>query len=100
LISSVILERKDSETLFIDTWIMSCRVLKRNVEELTLNKVVTLAKESGCKRIIGEYIPTPKNGIVKDFFSNFGFLPTNEGLWFLDTQEYTDKKTFIKINCD
>ncbi len=62
-----------SNTLFIDTWFMSCRVLKRGMENFTLNTIVKWAKEHGYKRIIGEYLPTKKNGMVENHYLNLGF---------------------------
>ena len=95
LISLLILEKKSTDTLFIDTWIMSCRVLKRNVEDFLLNKLILLAKEQGCNKIIGEYIATPKNGIVQNLFYNFSFRQTEDGLWMLETDGYTERQNFI-----
>jgi FkbH-like protein len=96
LISIVILKKNNSE-LFVDTWIMSCRVLKRGVENLVLNEIVSLAKQHGCGRIVGEYIPTAKNGLVKDHYASLGFY--NEiKLWKLDVGNYVNKKHFIQIN--
>lgn len=57
----------------IDTWLMSCRVLGRGVEQATLNVLVDQARAAGFKRIIGEYRPTPKNHMVKDHFRSLGF---------------------------
>jgi FkbH-like protein len=94
LISMVIL-KKNSTELFIDTWIMSCRVLKRGMENLVLNEIVTLAKQQGCKRIVGEYIPTAKNGMVKDHYLNLGFTDMS-GSWALDIDTYKGKSHFIK----
>ena len=94
LISLVITEKKNMTDMFIDTWIMSCRVLKRNVEQLVLNEIVTLAKKHNCRRIIGEYIPTQKNGLVKDHFENMGFINENDQ-WVLAVEEYTNRNTFI-----
>ena len=73
LIAVIIMKRQDQETLFIDTWLMSCRVLKRGMENFTLNTMVARAKAAGYKRIIGEYLPTPKNKMVEDHYSNLGF---------------------------
>lgn len=94
LISLVITEKKNMTDMFIDTWIMSCRVLKRNVEQLVLNEIVTLAKKHNSRRIIGEYIPTQKNGLVKDHFENMGFINENDQ-WVLAVEEYTNRNTFI-----
>ncbi len=59
--------------LVIDTWLMSCRVLKRGVEQCLLNHLVGIALDRGLDRLIGTYIPTPKNGLVKDLFAGLGF---------------------------
>ncbi|MDE6098640.1 MAG: HAD-IIIC family phosphatase [Muribaculaceae bacterium] len=77
LISVVILEKKDSETLFIDTWLMSCRVLKRGMERYVTNEIVRYAAENGFKRIIGEYIPSAKNKMVEEHYPSLGFSPYN-----------------------
>lgn len=94
LISLIIL-KKENDCLFIDTWIMSCRVLKRTMENFVLNKIIESAKNNGCSKITGEYIPTAKNKMVKDHYENFGFIRSN-GLWELDVNSYKSKKTFIK----
>lgn len=75
LICVIILHKEDADTLFIDTWFMSCRVLKRGMEHFTLNAIVAYAKQHGFKRIIGEYIPTPKNGMVAEHYDRLGFVP-------------------------
>ena len=72
IISCIIL-RKTDDQCFIDTWLMSCRVLKRGVEDFAFRKVIEEARNMGCERIVGEYIPTKKNGMVKDFYSDLGF---------------------------
>jgi len=95
LICVVILEKKDAETLFVDTWFMSCRVLKRGMENFTLNTIVDYAREHGFKRIIGEYIPTLKNGMVKEHFPTLGFEPIAENQWVLDVDSYKDRECYI-----
>ena len=95
LISLIILHKTSKDQLFIDTWIMSCRVLKRNVEEFVLNKMVNLAAINGCQSLRGEYLPTQKNGLVKDHYKNLGF--TNiDGYWQLPVNDYKIKHTHIQ----
>jgi FkbH-like protein len=94
LICAVILERQDNQTLFIDTWFMSCRVLKRGVESYVLNSLVDLAKANGYTTLKGEYIPTPKNEMVKDHYKNLGFKPVAD-LWQLNVDEYEQKNNYI-----
>jgi predicted enzyme involved in methoxymalonyl-ACP biosynthesis len=62
----------------IDTWLMSCRVLKRGVEEEVLNELVRLAQSKNCTRLQGVYLPTAKNEMVRDFYGRMGFTLTSE----------------------
>ncbi len=64
--------------LAIDTWLMSCRVLGRRVEEATLNVIVAEARRLGARRLIGEYRPSEKNGMVRDHYARLGFQPLDE----------------------
>jgi FkbH-like protein len=97
LISAAILEKKANGCLFIDTWIMSCRVLKRGVENMLLEEIVSLAKEYGFSEVEGEYIPTPKNGLVRDHYQNLGFQFSDEtGTWKLNVAEFKSNQIFIK----
>jgi predicted enzyme involved in methoxymalonyl-ACP biosynthesis len=57
----------------IDTWLMSCRVLGRKVEEGMLSKVAGALHERGATRLIGRYFPTAKNDMVRDHYGKLGF---------------------------
>lgn len=92
---SLIIGKREGEELFIDTWVMSCRVLKRGVENLALNQIVQKAKKIGLKRIRGEYIPTPKNELVRDHYRNLGFTDDGNGQWTLDVASYMQREHFI-----
>lgn len=78
IISCIILKKQNNDC-FIDTWVMSCRVLKRDVEKLAFNAIVREACEWGCKAIKGEYIPTVKNSLVKKLFENLEFVEQEIG---------------------
>lgn len=94
LICIIILKKQSADTLFIETWLMSCRVLKRGMEDFTLNTIATFAKENGFTHLQGEYIPTAKNEMVKDHYKKLGF--TEDGnYWKLDVSQYNNKKCFI-----
>jgi len=95
LICAIILEKKNNKTLFIDTWFMSCRVLKRGMEAYTLNSIAELAKANGYSHVIGEYIPTPKNEMVRDHYKNLGFKLIDDGLWQLEVEKYEKKNNYI-----
>src|SRR5271157_5035827 len=72
----VILAHKREGSMAVDTWVMSCRVLQRGVEHFARNELVELARKRGCHSVLGTYIPTPKNGMVKDHFARLGFVQT------------------------
>ena len=94
LIAVIILRRENDTNLFIDTWIMSCRVLKRGMESFTMNMIMELARENNFEQVVGEYLPTNKNGIVKNHYHDLGFK--NEGdKWVMDVATYEEKNTFI-----
>ena len=96
LISVVILDRQDNESLFISEWLMSCRVLKRGMEEFIVNTIIETAKEHGCSKVIGEYIPTAKNKMVADIYSREGFEPAGENMYCADVERFAELKTYIK----
>ena len=62
----------------VDTWLMSCRVLGRQMERFMFDRLIEAAIARGVKRIIGTYKRTAKNGLVKDLFDQFGFKRTSE----------------------
>jgi FkbH-like protein len=88
LVAVVVMKPMDEESLFVETWLMSCRVLKRGMEDFTLNTMVTAAKERGYKRIVGEYLPTAKNSMVADHYQRMGFTATADSRWVLETDSY------------
>lgn len=96
LIGLIILKQLDAATAFVDTWIMSCRVLKRGMEEFIVNQMVRQARDRGVKRLVGEYIPTSKNSMVKDLYAQMGFTP-GDGKWKLDLPAFKELKTYIRI---
>jgi FkbH-like protein len=66
------------QTWEIDTWLMSCRVLGRQLERFMLDRAVEAARQAGVSRLRGLYRPTPKNGLVADLFVRLGFTPCGE----------------------
>jgi predicted enzyme involved in methoxymalonyl-ACP biosynthesis len=84
----VILKKENEKTLFIDTWIMSCRVLKRGMERFTLQAILDLAHKNGYSLVTGEYLPTAKNGMVQNHFADLGFKE-QKGKWILEVDENT-----------
>ncbi|MGU3666180.1 HAD-IIIC family phosphatase [Methylobacterium sp. A49B] len=77
LIAVVIGLRRGAE-LVLDTWLMSCRVLKRRVEEATLEVIAAEAERLGAAALVGAYRPTPKNGMVRGHYEQLGFRLAEE----------------------
>jgi FkbH-like protein len=88
--------------LMIDTWLMSCRVLGRQVEQATLNLLVGEARKRGYHTLIGEFRPTEKNGLVRDHYAKLGFQKDGAddaggSFWRLPVPNYVPLQTHIKI---
>ena len=92
MVSVVICERGRDEW-HIDTWLMSCRVLNRKIEQAICNRIAQHAKAAGAHRLTGEFIPTDRNGIVADLYTGLGFerleSPGPGSRWALDLDRYT-----------
>jgi FkbH-like protein len=89
-------------TFNIDTWLMSCRVLGRGVEKASLNLVVQEAKLLGASRLLGEYIPSVKNDMVRNHYQGLGFIqikvgPTGSSLFELLVEPYQPIEACIKV---
>lgn len=99
LIAVVIMKKQDAETLFVDTWFMSCRVLKRGMENFTLNTMVERARRAGYKYIVGEYLPTPKNKMVEGHYQGLGFQPVAGAAtaqYVLSVSDYQPRECYIE----
>ena len=85
-------------------WLMSCRVLKRDMEFAMMDEMVAAAMERGCRRIRGYYYPTSKNAMVKDFYATQGFTKISEdaagnAVWELDIScGYKRKNNYIGVS--
>jgi FkbH-like protein len=73
IVALVCLEALDKKSLFINTFLMSCRVLGRFLEAWILNEIVRRAKKHGFKDLVGEFVATDRNIVAKDFFNTYGF---------------------------
>lgn len=96
LISAVIMEKRSETELFIDTYLMSCRVLKRGMEEFIINTIIQTAVEHGFRRVIGEYLPTAKNAMVADIYKRLGFAQISDTLFTAETEDFAFNKTYIQ----
>ena len=74
-IIAIVIGRREAADFVIDTWLMSCRVLGRGVEQATLRVVAAEAARLGAGRLIGAYRPSKKNGMVREHYARLGFAP-------------------------
>jgi FkbH-like protein len=79
---STLIARQEDTTLRIDSWLMSCRVFSRSAEQFILRGLIDLARQRGVTRLVGEYLPTPKNDVVADLYDRMGFTrPGDDAVW-------------------
>lgn len=78
---SVIIAHALGEALHVDTWLMSCRVLKRDFEHAMFAALCEAAQKRGIVRLIGRYVPTPKNAMVAGHYESLGFTRLDDGTW-------------------
>ena len=99
---SVIICKKESDAWTIDTWLMSCRVVGRKVEIAVLQEIIFNAKKARINKLIGKYIPTNRNVIVKDLYKKLGFTNTSKDktieTWSLDINSYHSTEIPITLN--
>jgi FkbH-like protein len=98
---SVVLCKRAGDDWLIDTWLMSCRVLNRRLEEGVLNVLHASARAHGIRRLVGSYRPTAKNGMVKDHYRKLGFTLAQESedgaTWTQDVDTYVPRAVPIAV---
>ena len=99
---TVVAGRQQGDVLHLQLWLMSCRVLKRGMEDAMMDAVVADAAARGIKTIRGYYYPTAKNGMVRDFYAEMGYtqLETDENggtVWELEVETYRPRQPHITV---
>jgi FkbH-like protein len=88
----------EQNTLRIDSWLMSCRVFSRSAEHAMFNHLVDVAYDLGVTELIGQYIPTAKNGVVASLYKSLGFDELGqEGYWKLALNGDVKVETFVDV---
>lgn len=101
---SMVIGKKNGDTLELILWLMSCRVLKRDMEQAMLDTLVWQSRESGIRKLHGYYYKTAKNAMVKDFYGAMGFQKLSEkdgdSEWeYVIPEKYENKNLVIDVNC-
>lgn len=99
---SVVVCRQEEDIVDIDLWLMSCRVLKRDMEKAMMDELIAECRNRGVQKIIGHYYPTAKNGMVKNFYGNMGFSKMVEddkknSQWEMLIKDYKNKNEVIFV---
>ena len=104
-IVSIFIGRIEQKALHIELFLMSCRVLKRDMEYAMLDEIIKKANSLDLTKVLGYYYPTEKNGMVKSLYQDFGFNKVSQddkenSVWSLSLQEkpYIDKNKHIQVN--
>ncbi len=101
-IIGIVIGKPVDGSIWLDTWLMSCRVLGRQVEEATMNLVAAEARRLGASRLVGEYLPTKKNDMVREHYRKLKFTiieSRDDGatVWGLGVPDYEPFDTFITL---
>ena len=97
------LSREAGDVLHLELWLMSCRVLKRDMEYAMMDSVAEACAECGVRTIMGYYYPTAKNAMVREFYAGMGFekreeTDTGVTIWRFDIPEdYQNKNSVISV---
>ena len=98
---SAIIAVPAADAWVLDTWVMSCRVLGREVEHAVLNQIAAEARARGIRRLIGVYRPTERNGMVREHYAKLGFVcvaaTEGEDRWVLELAQFTARDVPITI---
>ncbi|MBL4930557.1 HAD-IIIC family phosphatase [Clostridium paridis] len=102
-IASCLIAKIDGDTIEIESWVMSCRVFKRNLEYVVFDRLVEEANKLNISRILGFYFKSAKNSMVKDFYGTLGFeecyKDEEKSVWnFGVSPNYSSKNNVIKIS--
>jgi FkbH-like protein len=101
---AITIGRLEDNICHIDLWLMSCRVLKRDMEFAILDELIQKCKQNSVTNIVGYYYKSAKNNMVSDLYEKFGFtlVETNDEdtIWKLDIENYKNKNKFIGVKND
>ena len=100
---TVVAGQAQGQTLCLRLWLMSCRVLKRDMELAMLDTLVAECRKQGITAICGNYYKTAKNAMVKDLFGTFGFTKTEQfengdSTWRMEIAGYENQNHVIQVN--
>ncbi len=100
-IVSVVIARKEQKDIHIELFLMSCRVLKRGMEDAMMDELIRLIRLGKGERVIGYYYKTIKNSMVENFYPRMGFelykYKDESKVYKIHVKDYTPKNTIISL---
>ena len=91
----ILLKKKENEWI-IDTFLLSCRIIGRGIEDSMLSQIIEKARKQNVKTIKGKFIPTQKNKPAENFYENFGFS-LEDDFWVFNTDNTINIPEHIKV---
>jgi len=101
---SVVIGEVKEEECHIKLWLMSCRVLKRDMEFAMMDTLIHRCIEKGVRTVYGYYYPTAKNNMVREFYNTMGYEKISEDaegntVWKYEIpMEYVDRNKYIRVS--
>jgi len=93
-----IIKKKDEYEWIVDTFLLSCRIIGKKIENAFLNEIIAILKKKKANKLFGQYIESKKNHLTKDFYKDhdFNLVEKEDGIWEFDLQKKPKKINFIK----
>jgi FkbH-like protein len=91
---SVLIGLKTGSELELDVWLMSCRVLKREMELAMFDSLLELCQSQGIRRVVGIYVPSKKNKMVAEHYAGLGFVRVDRAADGREVWHYNVPQTF------
>ncbi len=96
IVGVIILKRISTKTMFIDTFLLSCRAFKMGIEDAMLNEIIKIAKLYKAEYVLGEYIANERNYDIEKYYLDRGFRKWRKHIWFVKVKQYKKKEVYIK----
>lgn len=96
-LTGVFIIKKEFNSFIIDTFLLSCRVIGRNIEKLMIYFIAQLAQKNNISELVGEYIPTQKNKICENMYEENGFDKIDEKTFKLTDFKKIKPVDYIKL---
>jgi FkbH-like protein len=99
-LTSTLIAICEGDLIRIDSWVMSCRIFSRSVEQFILRGLIGIAAARGAKHLLGEYLPTSKNEVVASLYPKLGFSQVEAPFFKRDIDAgWEDLVTYVTESC-